>query len=198
MIDIQKILLNPKLKNREYQDERMEEICEKTIEFFETLMKLLHPFMPFITEEVWHELKERKEPIIGVGGSIHDIATTPGYHAVGKGHILLVEGDNTSGIIELRKEYESSTLSHYGKFEIIANSTSTIGDELQLEFFPTLIDAQSGFTVNVSTYERIYTPTLDDIVLPPATTPSNEGILFIYPIILSIVLISIIPRKKKK
>jgi valyl-tRNA synthetase len=31
----------------------------KTISFFEVLMKLLHPFMPFITEEIWHELNER-------------------------------------------------------------------------------------------------------------------------------------------
>jgi valyl-tRNA synthetase len=26
---------------------------------FEELLKLLHPFMPFITEEIWHELKQR-------------------------------------------------------------------------------------------------------------------------------------------
>jgi valyl-tRNA synthetase len=32
-----------------------------TIGFFETLLKALHPFMPFITEELWHELQERKE-----------------------------------------------------------------------------------------------------------------------------------------
>ncbi len=34
---------------------------QKTISFFETLLKVLHPFMPFITEELWHELVERKE-----------------------------------------------------------------------------------------------------------------------------------------
>ncbi|MCW5907122.1 MAG: valine--tRNA ligase [Chitinophagales bacterium] len=33
----------------------------KTISVFETIMQLLHPFMPFITEEIWHELKERSE-----------------------------------------------------------------------------------------------------------------------------------------
>ena len=31
----------------------------KTIAFFEDLLKVLHPFMPFITEELWHELKDR-------------------------------------------------------------------------------------------------------------------------------------------
>ncbi|GIV36061.1 MAG: valine--tRNA ligase [Cyclobacteriaceae bacterium] len=29
--------------------------------FFETLLKILHPFMPFITEELWHALKERND-----------------------------------------------------------------------------------------------------------------------------------------
>ena len=32
---------------------------DKTIQFFETQMALLHPFMPFITEEIWHNVKER-------------------------------------------------------------------------------------------------------------------------------------------
>ena len=34
---------------------------DATIDFFENLMKVLHPFMPFITEEIWHLLKERKD-----------------------------------------------------------------------------------------------------------------------------------------
>jgi valyl-tRNA synthetase len=34
---------------------------EKTIGYFETLLKALHPFMPFITEELWHELTDRSE-----------------------------------------------------------------------------------------------------------------------------------------
>ncbi|MBY0432525.1 MAG: class I tRNA ligase family protein, partial [Cyclobacteriaceae bacterium] len=32
-----------------------------TIGLFESVLKLLHPFMPFITEELWHELRERSE-----------------------------------------------------------------------------------------------------------------------------------------
>jgi valyl-tRNA synthetase len=34
---------------------------DRTIQFFESLMKILHPFMPFITEEIWHLLKERND-----------------------------------------------------------------------------------------------------------------------------------------
>ncbi len=34
---------------------------QATIGFFEKLMKVLHPFMPFITEEIWHLLDDRKE-----------------------------------------------------------------------------------------------------------------------------------------
>ncbi|MDP2235088.1 MAG: valine--tRNA ligase [Bacteroidales bacterium] len=34
---------------------------EQTTEFFEKLMQLLHPFMPFITEDIWHYLRERKD-----------------------------------------------------------------------------------------------------------------------------------------
>jgi valyl-tRNA synthetase len=35
-------------------------VYEKTVYFFEELMLMLHPFMPFITEEIYHQLKERK------------------------------------------------------------------------------------------------------------------------------------------
>ena len=36
------------------------ETYEKTLSFFETLLKMLHPFMPFITEELWQALYDRK------------------------------------------------------------------------------------------------------------------------------------------
>lgn len=36
-----------------------QEVYDKTIAFFEELMKLLHPFMPFLTEELWQNITER-------------------------------------------------------------------------------------------------------------------------------------------
>lgn len=32
-----------------------------TLDFFEELMQLLHPFMPFVTEEIYHQLRPRQE-----------------------------------------------------------------------------------------------------------------------------------------
>ncbi|WP_201981665.1 valine--tRNA ligase [Hymenobacter rubidus] len=42
-----------------YQHPIDAETLRHTLAYFEALLKLLHPFMPFITEELWHELAER-------------------------------------------------------------------------------------------------------------------------------------------
>jgi valyl-tRNA synthetase len=40
------------------------QVYEKTVDFFEELMQLLHPFMPFITEEIYHQLRDRKDDLV--------------------------------------------------------------------------------------------------------------------------------------
>jgi len=43
------------------QGEQMDaQVYEKTVFFFEQLLQLLHPFMPFISEEIYHILRERQ------------------------------------------------------------------------------------------------------------------------------------------
>ncbi len=37
------------------------ETYEATLNIFDRLMRILHPFMPFVTEEIWHTLRERPE-----------------------------------------------------------------------------------------------------------------------------------------
>jgi valyl-tRNA synthetase len=50
-------------------------ILQKTKAFFEELMVILHPFMPFITEEIYHAIAERKE-----GDDICIAQTRPSKH----------------------------------------------------------------------------------------------------------------------
>ena len=45
----------------EYQKPIDKQTFEQTISIFESLMKILQPFMPFVTEEIYHNLRERKE-----------------------------------------------------------------------------------------------------------------------------------------
>jgi valyl-tRNA synthetase len=44
-----------------YQQPIDKKTYEATLGFFDSLLRLLHPFMPFITEELWQALNERKE-----------------------------------------------------------------------------------------------------------------------------------------
>jgi valyl-tRNA synthetase len=39
-------------------------VYDKTLDFFEELLQLLHPFMPFITEEIYHLLKDQNDDLI--------------------------------------------------------------------------------------------------------------------------------------
>ncbi len=44
-----------------YQQPIDKKTYDEVVELFEALLKLLHPFMPFITEEIWSFLNERKD-----------------------------------------------------------------------------------------------------------------------------------------
>ncbi|HEY5462850.1 MAG TPA: valine--tRNA ligase [Hanamia sp.] len=41
-----------------------QEVYEKAVYFFDELLQILHPFMPFITEEIYHLLKERDHDLM--------------------------------------------------------------------------------------------------------------------------------------
>ncbi|MBQ0057450.1 MAG: valine--tRNA ligase [Bacteroidales bacterium] len=57
---------------------------DKTISYFDTLLKMLHPFMPFITEALWQNITERKD-----GESIM-FETLPKYEALSDAELKLV------------------------------------------------------------------------------------------------------------
>jgi valyl-tRNA synthetase len=55
-------------------------VYEKTVDFFEQVLQLLHPFMPFITEEIFHQLKEQTGDLV--------VKQYPAYDAVDKAILL--------------------------------------------------------------------------------------------------------------
>ena len=44
-----------------YQQPVDPDTLQETLQFFETLMKVIHPFMPFITEEIWQQISPRSQ-----------------------------------------------------------------------------------------------------------------------------------------
>ncbi len=55
-------LIKPRRSNEEEGSETMDEdTLALAVELYETMVQLLHPFMPFITEALWHRLRPRAE-----------------------------------------------------------------------------------------------------------------------------------------
>jgi valyl-tRNA synthetase len=78
---------------------------EATLDVFEDICKLLHPFMPFITEEIWHKLKDRE-----VGNDCMMSLLPDAFGALDKkvdglfDHILEVK----TAVLELRNQHQLS------------------------------------------------------------------------------------------
>lgn len=60
-------------------------VYNKTIDIYESLLQLLHPFMPFVTEEIYHLLREQKDDLMN-----RQLATfgTPDHTILAQGKLL--------------------------------------------------------------------------------------------------------------
>lgn len=109
----------------------------KTIELFEQVLKVLHPFMPFITEELWHELKDRKD------GEAIIVAKWPKSTGYNEG--ILKEADLlfeiTSGIRNIRS---SKGISPKEAFELTTNAKTVNGISESLKKLANLSEIKSG------------------------------------------------------
>jgi valyl-tRNA synthetase len=57
-------LIKPRLNSEDGSDKHMAEIaCRNLVTLFEASLRLLHPVMPFITEEIWHAIYDGKPPL---------------------------------------------------------------------------------------------------------------------------------------
>lgn len=114
---------------------------ETTIRYFERLLRMLHPFMPFITEEIWHQLRERKEG--------DDIIISHWPEIAGYNSQLLDQFPVASSIItEVRTFRQSKNLSPKEALEVLYRSEN---ESAEIELFKGLISKLA----NVSAVTRI-------------------------------------------
>ena len=100
---------------------------ETTVAFFEDLIKILHPFMPFITEEIWHLLKERNE------GDDIIITTMPVSNGYDKEIIKAFERAE-SVIIGIRNVRKEKNIPNKESIKLIVKK----GDHPECIFYPVI------------------------------------------------------------
>lgn len=111
-------------------------VYDKTIGFFADLMQLLHPFMPFVTEEIYHQLTERNDDLCT---KLYEIKSAPDNTVLQTGSLLK---DTISGLRDVRNKQQvkpketiklyiqTDNKSTYGKIENILSkqvNSSEIG-----------------------------------------------------------------------
>lgn len=112
----------------EYQKPMDRHTYDATISIFDRLMRLIHPFMPFITEEIWQLLFERKK---GESIMISRIPEAKRHQKEMIAHFEQVK-ETVSGIRTVRKERE---IPNKEKIELhLISGTETIDQE----FFPVI------------------------------------------------------------
>jgi valyl-tRNA synthetase len=88
---------------------------DQTVVFFEKLMLVLHPFMPFITEEIWQEISERK---------VSESICIAAYPVVETLHETSLQ-NTFETIAKIRELRNSKGISPKEAFEIVIKTTQT-------------------------------------------------------------------------
>lgn len=112
----------------EYQKPIDRKTYEATISIFDNLMRLIHPFMPFITEEIWQLLRDREK------GESLMVSRMPDSRKYNKELVAGFEQvkDTVSGIRTIRKEKEIPNK------EAIELNILKGRDVLNQEFYPVI------------------------------------------------------------
>jgi valyl-tRNA synthetase len=101
------------------------QIYQKTIRYFSELMQLLHPFMPFVTEEVFHQLTTRDTDLCILRQSACD---APNQSLLDQGRLLQ---QVISGIRDVRNKQQIKPKESI-RLHIMSNNTDTYNQILPI------------------------------------------------------------------
>lgn len=126
----------------------------QTINFLENILKLLHPFMPFLTEEIWHSIKDRNDDII--------VSSWPELNSYNKELISSFEKtmEVVSGVRNIRKEkniakkelLELNVIEHEKNEYNLNSIILKLGNLSQLNYIEKKIDQAFSFMVKSNEY----------------------------------------------
>ena len=126
----------------------------KTIEQLEKVLKLLHPFMPFLSEEIWHLVKEREEDII--------IANWPKAEKVDD--IILDDFDIVSEVVSsIRNFRKEKQIANKDQISLVVKENEShcrnmdsiickLGNIEEVEYTTEKVDGAFGFRVRANEY----------------------------------------------
>lgn len=130
-------------------------IYRATVDYFETLMAALHPFMPFLTEEVWHLLSERAEADFldfsaypTSGGTAYDPAT----FAIMEEHVVALRTFRAEKNIAFKSPLTANAALKPAAWSAISKLTNTQWG-----------DAEGGLPLRAGTFELRVQVAADDI-----------------------------------
>lgn len=153
---------------------------DKAIEMLESNLKLLHPFMPFLTEEIWHYTAERtpEEALI--------VSTWPTLKPFKSN--LITEFENTmeviSGIRTIRKD-KNIPFKDSIEFKVVNNDNvsnhfdsviTKLGNISSLEYVTEKVDGALSFRVKSNEY---FIPILGNINVEEEVTKLTEELKYI-------------------
>jgi valyl-tRNA synthetase len=108
----------------------------KTVDFFETLLQLLHPYMPFITEELWQNIKPRGENESIVISLLEKV----GSYNINTINNFEFSKEVISGIRNIRT---SKNISYKDKIELFINSSDIIENKETIIKFGNISEIKS-------------------------------------------------------
>jgi len=97
-------LIKPRLNFEEGGDSRVAKVaCANLVNLFDASLRLLHPVMPFITEEIWQAIYERESPLKSIALAAYPQADEKQFDLAGETEMAILQ-DLIVSIRNLRAE----------------------------------------------------------------------------------------------